>query len=154
MLVFKQKGAPTGQLTFNLNAMHRRAEAGYGGRGASPSYQGKGWAGKSQPSTNGWRWPVDVVFEEPDSASTLYAAKPEDLTRYLLLALTRPGDYILDHYAGSGTTLKVAYFLGRRSSGIEASPRAFPLLQANIQNLRGTGAQMSRRGKWGGNAKE
>lgn len=136
VLVFKLKGAPTKQLTFNLKAMHRHVEAGYGRRGASPSYQGKDWSGQFRPSTNGRRWPIDVVFAEPDSTSTLYAAKPQDLTRYLLLTLTQPGDYVLDPYAGSGTTLRVAYFLGRRSFGLEASPRVFPILQATTELLR------------------
>jgi hypothetical protein len=121
--VFKLKGAPTGELTFNRDAMHRRADGGYGTRGASPTHQGRGWNGHFKPTTDGYRWPVDVIYQAPNDKSELYAAKPEDLTKLLIAALTKPGDSVLDPFAGSGTTLRVSFSLGRRSYGIEAFPR-------------------------------
>jgi site-specific DNA-methyltransferase (adenine-specific) len=44
---------------------------------------------------------------------------PEQLVTRCILATTKPGDLVLDPYAGSGTTLRVAKTLGRRAIGIE-----------------------------------
>ena len=140
--VFRGKDALVGKLTCNPTAMHRRGEA----RGAftrrgkvphwhmwrteRPSYEG---------NDTGWRYPADVVFSLPNKAGQLYAAKPIDLVRYLILLLTRPGNLILEPYAGSGTTLLAAYLLGRRSLGIEASPKSWAILQRNLGGLLATG---------------
>jgi len=40
--------------------------------------------------------------------------KPEGLIRYLVEMTTRPGEWVLDSFAGSGTTGAVAHKLGRR----------------------------------------
>jgi modification methylase len=45
--------------------------------------------------------------------------KPEALLHRVLLASTRPGDVVLDPFAGTGTTGAVAKRLGRRFIGIE-----------------------------------
>jgi site-specific DNA-methyltransferase (adenine-specific) len=45
--------------------------------------------------------------------------KPEKLLAKLLLASTRPADYVLDPFLGSGTTTAVSKKLGRRCFGIE-----------------------------------
>ena len=45
--------------------------------------------------------------------------KSEKLLAKLLLASTRPGDYVLDPFLGSGTTAVACKKLGRRSFGIE-----------------------------------
>lgn len=47
--------------------------------------------------------------------------KPEALLERLILALTDPGDMVLDPYCGSGTTLAVAQRTGRPSIGIDQS---------------------------------
>ncbi len=48
--------------------------------------------------------------------------KPEALLARLIAAHTRPGDWVLDCFAGSGTTLVAAARLGRRFIGCEQSP--------------------------------
>ena len=48
--------------------------------------------------------------------------KPEKLIAKLLLASTRPGDFVLDPFLGSGTTAVVAQKLGRRWAGMELDP--------------------------------
>jgi site-specific DNA-methyltransferase (adenine-specific) len=45
--------------------------------------------------------------------------KPEKLLAKLILASTKPGDFVFDPFLGSGTTSVVAKKLGRRYSGIE-----------------------------------
>ncbi len=47
---------------------------------------------------------------------------PERLLGRIILACSRPGDLVLDPFAGSGTTLAVAKKLGRRFLGFEISP--------------------------------
>jgi modification methylase len=49
--------------------------------------------------------------------------KPEALLYRAVLAASKPGDTILDPFAGTGTTLAVAKRLGRRFIGIEREPR-------------------------------
>jgi modification methylase len=48
--------------------------------------------------------------------------KPEALLHRILLATTRPGDLVLDPFAGTGTTAAVARRLGRHYIAIERDP--------------------------------
>lgn len=48
--------------------------------------------------------------------------KPEALMAHIIETMSRPGDLILDPFAGTGTTLHVARQLGRRAIGIELEP--------------------------------
>ncbi len=142
--VFRGKDAQVGDLTYNDVAMHRRGEPrGRYKRGARLA-QWNSLVGSYEGNDTGWRYPADVVFSTPNRSGQLYAAKPIDLVRYLILLLTRPGDLILEPYAGSGTTLLAAYLLGRKSLGIEASPKSWAILQRNLGGLLAPGR---RRGK-------
>ena len=135
--VFRRKDSRVDRLTYNPSAMHRRGDprAPFIRRGQVPQW---GWVRTPQEGRDsGWRYPADVVFSAPNKTGQLYAAKPIDLVRYLILLLTRPGDLILEPYAGSGTTLLAAYRLGRRSLGIEASPKSWAILQANLKGVLG-----------------
>ena len=68
--------------------------------------------------------------------------KPLWLMRALLELHTAPGDLILDPYAGSGTTLVAAKFLGRRAVGIEQDQvhcaQAVKRLQQGVLDFDGT----------------
>ena len=82
--------------------------------------------------------PTDVIFIPPERLGVFSAAKPLELTRRLVILLSNPGDVVLDPYAGSGTTLKAAFALGRRSLGIEAAPERFQRLREWCQRLGGS----------------
>ncbi|NMA95745.1 MAG: site-specific DNA-methyltransferase [Clostridiales bacterium] len=47
--------------------------------------------------------------------------KPEKLLERIILSSSRPGDIVVDFFAGSGTTLSVAQRLGRHWLGIDSS---------------------------------
>ena len=58
--------------------------------------------------------------------------KPESLIAYLMEIFTRPGDWVLDAFAGSGTTAAVALKLGRRFLCIEQMDYAETLTKERI----------------------
>jgi DNA modification methylase len=64
---------------------------------------------------------VWTVATQPFSQAH-FATFPEDLIKPCILAGTRLGDTVLDPFAGSGTSLKVALELGRSAIGIELNP--------------------------------
>ena len=62
--------------------------------------------------------------------------KPEGILRRMIQASTRPGDWVLDFFAGSGTTGAAARRLGRRFVLIDSNPEAFAVIE---RRLGGTG---------------
>jgi DNA modification methylase len=48
---------------------------------------------------------------------------PENLLKRIISASSKPGDFVLDPFCGSGTTAAAAYQLGRHYTGIEISER-------------------------------
>ena len=66
-------------------------------------------------------WEIGVIAPVARERTGYPSQKPEALLDRLVLALTDPGDIILDPYAGSGTTLAVASKRGRRFLGIDQS---------------------------------
>lgn len=68
--------------------------------------------------------PTDV-WELPagDSSARHYATFPDRLIQPIILACSNAGDVVLDPFAGSGTTGRIAKKNGRRFIGIELSPQ-------------------------------
>src|SRR5690606_8649226 len=60
------------------------------------------------------------------------AAYPEELVAFFLECFTDPGDTVLDPFAGSGTTLKVARVMQRRGIGFELHGEFEELLRTRI----------------------
>ena len=81
--------------------------------------------------------PTDVWWHTivPTSGAerTGYATqKPEGIVRRMVLASTRPADWCLDFFAGSGTLGAVAAKLGRRYVLIDWSPEAVAVARARV----------------------
>jgi len=82
-----------------------------------------------------WRLPM----LQPADQSENYGyptQKPETLIAIILAAASRPGDLVIDCFAGSGTTLAVAEKLGRRWIGIDCGKLAIYTIQKRMLNLR------------------
>lgn len=58
-----------------------------------------------------------------------FATFPEEIPRLCILAGSRCGDMILDPFAGSGTTGKVAIELGRKATLIELNPEYVKIIE-------------------------
>ncbi len=67
-------------------------------------------------------WDVDRVAFGATEQTSHIAVFPEEVTERIVRACSEPSDLVLDPFAGSGTTPKIAHGLGRRWLGIEISP--------------------------------
>ncbi|MCP9485012.1 MAG: site-specific DNA-methyltransferase [Gaiellaceae bacterium MAG52_C11] len=72
--------------------------------------------------------------------------KPEGIVRRMVLASTRPGDWCLDFFAGSGTLGAVAAKLGRRCVLIDSSEEAVAVMQRRLAGTSPASALADRRG--------
>jgi DNA modification methylase len=63
----------------------------------------------------------DILPEDSQKRKAHFAPYPEDLCRLPILATCPEGGVVLDPFAGTGTTNLVAFGLGRKSIGIDAS---------------------------------
>ena len=65
----------------------------------------------------------DIIPEDTQRRKAHFAPYPVDLCRIPILATCPPGGIVLDPFCGTGTTLVAARDLGRKSVGIDISPR-------------------------------
>ena len=63
------------------------------------------------------------------------AAFPEALPEWFIKLFTQEYDWVLDPFAGSGTTLEVAKRMKRNSIGIEIVPEYVDIIKSNIQEI-------------------
>jgi site-specific DNA-methyltransferase (adenine-specific) len=62
--------------------------------------------------------------------------KPEGVVRRMVQASSRPGDWCLDFFAGSGTLGAVAAQLGRRYVLVDENPEAIAVMRARLPGAR------------------
>lgn len=68
--------------------------------------------------------------------SAHFAVYPETLCIAPIKSSCPPGGVVLDPFAGSGTTVKVALELGRNAIGIELNSRYAEIVQSRVNNIR------------------
>ncbi len=83
--------------------------------------------------------PTDVwwhtIVSPTGKEKTGYATqKPEGVLRRIIQASSRPGDWVLDFFAGSGTTGAAAAQLGRRFLLIDSNPQAIDVMRRRLGN--------------------
>jgi len=91
-----------------------------------------------------WRAPSEVRLADTiwtgvpiyNNSTGYPTEKNEALLNQVIQLASRPGDIVLDAFAGSGTTLAVAEKTGRRWIGIDCGKLAIYTIQKRIFNLR------------------
>jgi site-specific DNA-methyltransferase (adenine-specific) len=81
-------------------------------------------------------WEIGIVAPVAKERTGYPTQKPEALMSRLIESCTLPGDWVLDAYAGSGTTATVARKLGRAALSIDESEQA---LEVARRRLKGAG---------------
>ena len=61
--------------------------------------------------------------------------KPEGVVRRMVQASTREGDWVLDFFAGSGTTGAVASALDRRFVLVDSNPEAIAIMRRRFERM-------------------
>jgi len=68
-------------------------------------------------------YPTNVLHLATECSYKNHSAVfPEKLPEWFIKLFTEEGDWVLDPFAGSGTTIKVAKIMWRNSIGIEINP--------------------------------
>ena len=83
--------------------------------------------------TDVWRLPAIARWEKSQGKHP--TQKPLALLTRIILASTKPGAWILDPFAGSGTTGIAANLLGRRFLGVDQEKQFLELSKARREEL-------------------
>ncbi len=78
---------------------------------------------------------VNSINSQSAERSDYPTQKPESLLQRVVMASSKPGDVVLDGFCGSGTTLAVAQFLGRRWIGCDINKGAIQTTARRLQSL-------------------
>jgi len=88
------------------------------------------WEGKKMV------YPTDVLQLHTESTDKNHSATfPDALPEWFIKLFTKKGDLVLDPFAGSGTTMKVAKKMHRNSVGIEILPEYAERIQSDLDKL-------------------
>lgn len=77
----------------------------------------------------------DVITAVQDLATTHGAQKPVELYKNLLLRSVRPGDSVLDCFAGSGTIFPACHQMQCKATGLEQNAEYFAMMWTRLQDL-------------------
>lgn len=98
-----------------------RAGSGFGKRIAN-------WIGREKA------YPSNVLHLATETKNRNHSAVfPEDLPEWFIKLFTKKGDWVLDPFMGSGTTVAVAQRMERNSIGIDILPEYFNLAQSKVK---------------------
>lgn len=78
-------------------------------------------------------YPTNVLHLATECANKDHsAAFPEALPEWFIKLFTVEGDWVLDPFMGSGTTVRVAQRLGRNVIGIDILPEYYERVQSGL----------------------
>lgn len=107
------------------------------------------WSGDSYGTTDAAKKHLLALF--PDSDNVFDTPKPEELIKHIIEIATNEGDYILDCYAGSGTTMAAAHKLKRNYIGIEVGDQMVDIVVKRLNLvINGESGGISQAVKWHG----
>jgi site-specific DNA-methyltransferase (adenine-specific) len=106
----------------------QRAVVGNDGRRARSSSTQE----KTPGAPMGDVWDIGIVAPVARERTGYPTQKPEALLERVIQSCSGPGDWVLDPYSGSGTTLAVGARLGRRVMGMDNSPEALRVTQQRL----------------------
>lgn len=112
-----------GSHVFNVDDIEREPYMAPGLVSAEKAARGK------LPTDVWWHTIVPTTGREKTGYPT---QKPEGILRRIVQASSRPGDRVLDLFAGSGTTGAVASALGRDALLVDVSPEAIRVMRERI----------------------
>ena len=92
-------------------------------------------------------WDIPLLNPKANERVGYPTQKPILLLERIISLVTLPGDFVLDPFCGSGTTLVAAELLQRRSLGIEISPVAVQLAKQRLAEPVKTSSELLRRGR-------
>ncbi|MPM49568.1 DNA adenine methyltransferase YhdJ [bioreactor metagenome] len=103
----------------------------------APTHENIIFAVKGKFSFPGHR-PKDLITYQKLASSQMVhpTEKPVGLLANLITAVTKPGDLIVDPFAGSGSTLIAAHKTGRRFIGIELDDEHYEKAQRRIEEAK------------------
>jgi len=107
------------------------------------------WAGDIYGTTDSAKKHLLTLF--PDVEQVFDTPKPEELIKQILEIASNKGDYVLDCYVGSGTTLSTAHKLERNYIGIEIGDQMIDLVVRRLNSvINGEQGGISHTVKWNG----
>lgn len=92
-------------------------------------------------------WDIPFLNPKAKERAGYPTQKPILLLERIILLTTSPGDFVLDPFCGSGTTLVAAELLGRNSLGIEIVEEAVELAKQRLQQPVKTSSELLRKGR-------
>ncbi len=97
-----------------------RVGSGFGKRVAN-------WVGRDKV------YPTNVLHMATETGNKQHSAVfPEDLPEWFIKLFTQEGNWVLDPFMGSGTTIRVAQRMGRNAIGIDILPVYFDMVKKQL----------------------
>ncbi|MGD1085263.1 MAG: site-specific DNA-methyltransferase [Verrucomicrobiota bacterium] len=92
-------------------------------------------------------WDIPLLNPKAKERVGYPTQKPILLLERIIGLVTSPGDFVLDPFTGSGTTLVAAELLGRNSLGVDVAPEAVQLARQRLKQPFKTSSDLLRKGR-------
>jgi site-specific DNA-methyltransferase (adenine-specific) len=92
-------------------------------------------------------WDIPLLNPKAKERVGYPTQKPILLLERIISLVTLPGDFVLDPFCGSGTTLVAAELLGRNSLGIDVASEAVQLARQRLAEPFKTSSELMRKGR-------